>query len=189
MQTNNEPLQLVRMPDHVEQPSTDVPMTPNGMEGKAAGWYNDPSEKSQHQAYWDGEQWTGQIRNQFQANVFDGKTRSPDPRPFYRRPGFIVLSLIVLVVVAGAVSSNLAGDEVEKTFTDIASGLDSGSGSSKDTEGPTPTTAHLGSQFTRSEENAIRSAESYLSFSAFSRSGLIDQLEFEGFTNTDPRGR
>jgi hypothetical protein len=38
------------------------------------------------------------------------------------------------------------------------------------------------SQFTRSEENAIRSAEEYLDFLAFSRSGLIEQLEFEGFT-------
>lgn len=32
------------------------------------------------------------------------------------------------------------------------------------------------------EKNALRSAESYLSFMAFSRSGLIDQLEFEGYS-------
>jgi hypothetical protein len=31
-------------------------------------------------------------------------------------------------------------------------------------------------------EQAAGSAESYLDFSAFSRSGLVDQLEFEGFT-------
>jgi hypothetical protein len=37
-------------------------------------------------------------------------------------------------------------------------------------------------QFTRSEENAIRKAEDYLDLMAFSRSGLIDQLIFEGFT-------
>ena len=41
------------------------------------------------------------------------------------------------------------------------------------------------SRFTRSEENAIKSAEQYLSFSAFSRSGLIDQLEYEGFSVAD----
>ena len=46
---------------------------------------------------------------------------------------------------------------------------------------PAPTSAPE-SQFTRAEENAIGSAESYLGFTAFSRSGLIDQLEFEGFT-------
>lgn len=37
-------------------------------------------------------------------------------------------------------------------------------------------------QFTRSEENAIESAESYLEVSSFSRSGLKDQLMYEGFT-------
>jgi colicin import membrane protein len=32
------------------------------------------------------------------------------------------------------------------------------------------------------QENARRSVESYLDYSAFSRSGLIEQLEFEGYT-------
>ncbi len=40
-------------------------------------------------------------------------------------------------------------------------------------------------RFTRSEENAIRSAESYLHLMAFSRSGLIEQLEYEGFTSAE----
>lgn len=31
-------------------------------------------------------------------------------------------------------------------------------------------------------EQAVKSAESYLSFMSFSRSGLISQLQFEGFT-------
>lgn len=33
--------------------------------------------------------------------------------------------------------------------------------------------------------NAKRKASSYLAYSAFSRSGLIKQLEFEGFSNSD----
>jgi hypothetical protein len=32
-------------------------------------------------------------------------------------------------------------------------------------------------------EQAVKSAESYLDFSSFSRQGLIDQLEYEGFTH------
>lgn len=36
-----------------------------------------------------------------------------------------------------------------------------------------------------SQQNARRKAEDYLGFSAFSRSGLIKQLEFEGFNNAD----
>lgn len=38
---------------------------------------------------------------------------------------------------------------------------------------------------TRSQQNAIRAAENYLAFTSFSRSGLIDQLMFEGYTKSD----
>lgn len=48
---------------------------------------------------------------------------------------------------------------------------------------PPPTTT--APEFTRSQENAIQKAEDYLAFTSFSRSGLIDQLEFEGFTTAD----
>ncbi|WP_405160654.1 Ltp family lipoprotein [Nocardia sp. NBC_01499] len=36
-----------------------------------------------------------------------------------------------------------------------------------------------------SQGNAIRSAQQYLDYSAFSRSGLIHQLEYEGFSTAD----
>lgn len=36
-----------------------------------------------------------------------------------------------------------------------------------------------------SQQNALDQAESYLDVSAFSRTGLIEQLEFEGFSNAD----
>jgi cytoskeletal protein RodZ len=36
-----------------------------------------------------------------------------------------------------------------------------------------------------SQSNAVKKAKSYLSYSAFSRSGLIAQLEFEGFNTSD----
>lgn len=35
------------------------------------------------------------------------------------------------------------------------------------------------------QKNALSQAKSYLSFSAFSYTGLIKQLEFEGFTNEE----
>jgi hypothetical protein len=43
---------------------------------------------------------------------------------------------------------------------------------------PTPTA-------TTGQRNALRSAETYLEIMAFSRSGLIKQLEFEGYSNED----
>lgn len=38
---------------------------------------------------------------------------------------------------------------------------------------------------TRGEQNALETAKSYLRVSAFSYSGLIDQLEYEGYTTTE----
>lgn len=38
---------------------------------------------------------------------------------------------------------------------------------------------------TLSQKNAVRRAEQYLNIMAFSKSGLIEQLEFEGFSNQD----
>lgn len=42
-----------------------------------------------------------------------------------------------------------------------------------------------GPTMTREQENAIRSADDYISFSAFSKTGLIEQLEFEGYSKED----
>jgi hypothetical protein len=38
---------------------------------------------------------------------------------------------------------------------------------------------------TRSQEQAVGKAESYLDYAAFSHKGLIEQLEYEGFTKAD----
>lgn len=38
---------------------------------------------------------------------------------------------------------------------------------------------------TNSQQQAVSMAENYISYTAFSKSGLIEQLEFEGFNNTD----
>lgn len=39
--------------------------------------------------------------------------------------------------------------------------------------------------YTLSQQNAIRQAKSYLEYSGFSRTGLIDQLEYEGYSTED----
>ena len=48
---------------------------------------------------------------------------------------------------------------------------------------PTATTPQV--TLTMGQKNALDKADSYLSFSAFSHSGLIEQLEFEGFTTEE----
>jgi hypothetical protein len=48
-----------------------------------------------------------------------------------------------------------------------------------------PTTEPPVAAETVSQKNARRSAADYLDYTSFSRSGLIDQLVFEGFTQDD----
>ena len=50
---------------------------------------------------------------------------------------------------------------------------------------PEPTQAPTQANETVSQRNAVRSAESYINIMPFSRSGLIAQLEFEGYSNAD----
>lgn len=42
-----------------------------------------------------------------------------------------------------------------------------------------------GPTMTREQENALRSADDYISFSSFSKTGLIEQLEYEGYSKKD----
>ncbi|CAM3714496.1 Ltp family lipoprotein [Alkalicoccus chagannorensis] len=47
------------------------------------------------------------------------------------------------------------------------------------------TTDEHANDMTMEQENAVASAESYINYSAFSESGLIEQLEFEGYSADD----
>jgi hypothetical protein len=49
------------------------------------------------------------------------------------------------------------------------------------TEDPEP----VGPVETMSQSNAVSTAEDYIQYSSFSRSGLIDQLKYEGFSTAD----
>lgn len=48
-----------------------------------------------------------------------------------------------------------------------------------------PTPAPVGTPTTTGQKNALKKAQSYLKYSGFSRTGLIDQLEFEKFSTAD----
>ena len=49
-------------------------------------------------------------------------------------------------------------------------------------EQTTTTTGTKAPELTLEQKNAVKKAESYVAFSGFSRSGLIEQLEYEGFS-------
>ena len=88
-------------------------------------------------------------------------------KPIYKRKWFIVLAVLFLI---GAIASN---SNSSKTKTE------------KKTVTTTEITSPSAPMESVSESNARKKAESYLSLMAFSRSGLITQLEFEGFSNLD----
>lgn len=53
------------------------------------------------------------------------------------------------------------------------------------TQAAAPEQPASGSDMTVAQSNAVRTAEDYLAFIAFSRQGLIEQLEYEGYSNSD----
>jgi hypothetical protein len=57
--------------------------------------------------------------------------------------------------------------------------------SAEDDTDDTDDTGRATTSLSTGEANALRSAESYLAFSGFSRSGLIEQLEFEGYSSQE----
>lgn len=87
----------------------------------------------------------------------------------HRGAGVLAVILIVIVVVA-VFPKNQDSNETE----DLPQGQDQASAS-----GVADSSATVG------EQNALSQANSYLSVSSFSASGLIEQLEFEGYTTEE----
>ena len=105
------------------------------------------------------------------------KAKSKALRPWFKKKRFWVLGIIGLIVI---VSVSSQGGSTTTTNSGDTNQSDQGS--------PSDTNAESGSDFsneTASQENARESAENYLRFQSFSRSGLIDQLEFEKFSTAD----
>lgn len=81
-------------------------------------------------------------------------------------------------------ATNVSSDEkVSDVASEIASAPNIQS-EPEQTEEPV-STAPVVPEMTAGQKNALRTAENYLSFSAFSYSGLIKQLEFEQYSTED----
>jgi colicin import membrane protein len=103
-------------------------------------------------------------------------------KPWFKKKRFWVLGVVGISILGAAFSDNStddsAGGQQDSSSPASSAPADSSSSSSV---APPPSSASE----TRSQENARESAESYLDVSAFSRKGLIEQLEFEGFSEAD----
>ena len=129
-------------------------------------------------------------------------------KPFWRRWWVIGLGALIAIVVIGAIVSPPEDDEADGVSADTTEASDSTDAAiapstvTEDSTAPTqpavadpttppepestqpavtePTTPPPPeSNLTPSQQNAVRSAESYLDFMSFSRQGLIDQLSSE----------
>ncbi|MCT4798177.1 Ltp family lipoprotein [Exiguobacterium profundum] len=114
-------------------------------------------------------------------------------KPFYKKWWVWVLAVIVLIGVSGGEEeiptsepSSVETTEEENTV-DEASTVEATTTEEQTEEVTEPAEVEEPAEpaLSVAQENAIRKAESYLQFSAFSKSGLIDQLEFEGFSTEE----
>jgi len=152
-----------------------------------AAWYPDPQRPGQLR-YWNGSAWT---------NDYAPSTQSVPPSRRGVPTGVKVLigafGVLVLMGACGALLSSggdtdapIAQARPTAATNDQSSDQDEATAEQPVAEAETPTQAQPEApSLTVSQENAIGSAEDYLNFSAFSRSGLIEQLEFEGYSKKD----
>lgn len=120
----------------------------------------------------------------YQAAPQQSSTSDKAKKPIWRRGWFIALAGLVVLVVAASAAN------VDETGTSTQSATESDAIPADPIDDPPSTTAPRvasppAPSLTRSQENAIGSAEDYLNVLAFSRKGLIEQLEYEGFSAAD----
>lgn len=116
-------------------------------------------------------------------------------RPWYKKPVPVIIFVLVAVGVinsAGGESnppSDSGNTAVSSMPTNINESTPSPTVAIESTPAPSETaeaTPEVEAPVeTVSQSNASESAESYLAYSGFSRSGLIEQLEYEGYSNED----
>lgn len=127
-----------------------------------------------------------------------GEPGTEKGRSWYKRKRFIIpaaaLALIIGVAVIGGgdgapdpepatspSATEKASPEPTESVTEEAAAEPEVEASDEPETTPEPESQN-DENHTASQTQAIRSAESYLDFTSFSRSSLIDQLVFEGFT-------
>ena len=113
-------------------------------------------------------------------------------KPFYKR--WWVWAIVIVLVIgmfAPSDDTETKGDDqqtAEQTQTTTTEPTDTEPEDEQQTE---PTAVQVeepeepADTMTMGQKNALGAAENYLSFMAFSRSGLIGQLEYEGYSTED----
>lgn len=110
-------------------------------------------------------------------------------KPLFRKWWFWALIVCILCgSMASGGEESAQTEESTPTVAEVQMQAQEDQASSEETQVSTETTAaetEPTDDLTMGQANALSSAKSYLSFSAFSYDGLIKQLEFEGYTNEE----
>lgn len=144
---------------------------------------------------WNGTEWVDATSVATEAtypepSVVDGPPAAQAPQRRWLWPvvavgGFLVLGFFVVVGLAAGGGGTTAAPSTSSSASTPATPASPATPSTPDAaEAPAPP-APEAPQLTVSQENAIDKAEDYLSFAAFSKSGLVQQLKFEGFSTAD----
>ena len=96
-------------------------------------------------------------------------------KPFYKKWWLIV---IVVIVVLAAIGAGSGGDDPADTQAPTNQNQEV-----QDTSTDEP--VEMAPDMTLGEKNALAKANDYLSIMAFSHNGLIEQLEYEGYTTEE----
>jgi hypothetical protein len=108
------------------------------------------------------------------ADAAAAKAKAKALRPWFQKKRFIV-PLALVAIMGISVASNPGGSDAPQRESSVTTPESSETAETQE-EAVTETIG---------QKNARESAESYLDFSAFSRQGLIDQLEFEDYSTED----
>lgn len=118
-----------------------------------------------------------------------GQPAGNGKKPVTKRWWFWV---IVVILGLGVIGSIFGGEETAGNDSTPSTSVTETQQPAETTPSaePTPTatpdpTPEPTPEMTMGQKNALKQAHNYLDFSAFSRSGLIDQLEFEGYSTED----
>lgn len=140
---------------------------------------NDPGYQSSDMTLWPCHRCKSQIPS---TSVFCpncGLPLGPQQQPTHlaqpaKKQGSPVVGLLALLVVGAGAWYFVSQDRSPSApFATARPGV------------TTATRAPAGPTLTRAQQNARDSAQSYLAYTAFSRSGLIDQLVFEDYSRAD----
>ena len=116
--------------------------------------------------------------------IFGGDDDAPDMMFYYAKEGSDAsLALVAQLLKAGPMKDQLAAmDSVELAQLEEYYAWLFGDSSTATTQSKTSSAPAESEDLTLEEKNAVKQAQNYLNVSAFSYSGLIDQLEYEGYS-------